>query len=90
MIFKRFAVRICLCIGGGGGGGNRNAQLYVLVGARYGEGWLRVKNEVAREAMRERERERERERGKRGQSLLSRHLNPKASFGSPTEIKLRY
>ena len=50
MIFKRFAVCICLCIGGGGGG-NRNAQLYVLVGARYGEGWLRVKNEGAREAV---------------------------------------
>lgn len=63
MIFKRFAVRICLCIGGGSdGGGNRNAQLYVLVGARYGEGWLRVKNEGAREPCEE-ERERERKAG---------------------------
>lgn len=77
MIFERFAVRICLCVGGGG---NRKVQLYVLVGARYGEGWLRVKSEGAKGG----------EREKRGQSLLSRHLNPKASFGSPTETKLRY
>lgn len=44
MISERSGVGVCLCIGGGGGG-NRKVQLYVLVGARYGGGWLRAKSE---------------------------------------------